>query len=95
MKSSFPTLDQIKEVVKVVVKDAVQDEGKTVIAAFDKDVKLLEGKINSVDDKVENLRKEMNQRFNQVDKRFDEVDKKFDDNDHTHQQIFQYLFATL
>lgn len=73
MKNSFPTLDQIKKVVKVVVKDAVQDEGKTIIAAFDRDVKLIEARVNNLEEKV--------------DKGFTEINQRLDTNDDTHQQI--------
>lgn len=65
MKNSFPTLDQIREVIR--------NEGKTIIAAFDRDIKLLEGRINSLEDKV--------------DKGFAEVNRRFDENDDAHQEI--------
>ena len=61
MKNSFPTLDQIREIVRA--------EGKTIIAAFDRDLKFLEERINSVDDKVD-------KGFTEVGKRFDTVEDK-------------------
>ncbi|MBI3887546.1 hypothetical protein HY310_00575 [Candidatus Microgenomates bacterium] len=73
MKTQFPTLDQIRE----VVREEVKNEGKTIMAAFHHDLKLLKGRVNSVEDslKVEitDLQKEMNQRF--------------DENNDTHQEL--------
>ncbi len=59
MKNSFPTLDQIREII--------HDEGKTIIAAFDKDLKSLDGKINSLDNKLDDFRIEVNKRFDAND----------------------------
>lgn len=80
MKTSFPTLDQIREAVKEVAREVVKDEGKIIIAAFDRDLKFLEGRINSLDDGLNSLTEK-------VYKGFAKVDKRFDDNDNAHQEI--------
>lgn len=71
MKNSFPTLDQIKEVVR--------DEGKTIIAAFDREVKLIEAKVDNLEEKVDKgfteVKSEMNRRFNQNDEAHEEIIK--------------------
>lgn len=65
MKNSFPTLDQIKNIVRA--------EGKTIIASFDSDIKRLESRINGVDEKVDSLRLEMNKRFDDNDDAHQEI----------------------
>ena len=66
MKNTFPTLEQIQELLLA--------NNKILIAAFDKDYKHLEGLIYSLDNKVEDFRTEVYKRFEAVDKRFDKVE---------------------
>lgn len=94
MKNSFPTLDQIKE--------ALRDEGKTIIAAFDRDVKLLEAKVNNLEERVDKgfteVKSEMNQRFNENDEAHQEILKtigELTDIKITKHYQEQHPFATL
>lgn len=80
MKNQPITLEAIKRLLNETLDQKFKVNNQILIAAFDKDYKYLEGKINTLDDKVENFRTEVN-------KRFDEVDKRFDVNDDTHQII--------
>ena len=72
MKNSFPTLEQIR----VVVKEVVKDEGKTIIAAFDSELKQLEGKVNNLEDEVHKGFSDVGIRFDKVEDQIRSLDER-------------------
>jgi peptidoglycan hydrolase CwlO-like protein len=79
MKTSYPTLDQIKQVVR--------DEGKTIIAAFDQDMKSLESRVGNFEDKVGGLEDKVGGLKDKVENLEKTMNRRFDENDETHQII--------
>ncbi|MCL4390539.1 MAG: hypothetical protein M1484_03200 [Patescibacteria group bacterium] len=59
------------------IEERLRANDQIILAAFDRDIRLLEGRLNSLETKV--------------DKGFDEVNRRFDINDDTHQEILQVV----
>lgn len=86
MKLQYPTLEQIRETIR--------EEGKIIIAAFDKDIKLIEGRLGNVEDRLGNVESrlgnvesKLDAHIKQNETEYRQIMKRFDDNDDAHQEL--------